>query len=199
MTQLAKAHWKGGRPVSPSISVLIGEAIYNLRAALDYLVYELAKLDSGAEQHGTQFPIDFHPKRFEQRHKDFLKGVSAAHIDAIGKLQPCYGCQWTKTLVGISNPDKHRELTDSHAEVIIDIQLVYGDAHDFTALPGKIFHRQGRFPRWHRRGGQVCDVYVEGRFAIEVTSLDRTPVVKTLEMLKASVTDTLDAFKPEFE
>ena len=42
----------------PTFGIRVGEAIYNLRAALDYLVYELAILDSGNVQQGTQFPIE---------------------------------------------------------------------------------------------------------------------------------------------
>jgi hypothetical protein len=42
-------------PASMRIPILIGEICYNLRSALDYLVYELAKHDSGA-QSDTQFP-----------------------------------------------------------------------------------------------------------------------------------------------
>ena len=37
--------------------ILVGEVCYNLRAALDYLVYEWAYLDAGGPQKGTQFPI----------------------------------------------------------------------------------------------------------------------------------------------
>jgi hypothetical protein len=36
---------------------LVGEICYNLRSALDYLVFELAKHDSGTRQENTQFPI----------------------------------------------------------------------------------------------------------------------------------------------
>jgi hypothetical protein len=37
------------------LPILVGEVCYHLRSALDYLVYELALLDSGVEQKGTQF------------------------------------------------------------------------------------------------------------------------------------------------
>src|SRR5436309_1128025 len=48
--------------VPPICSILIGETIYNQRAALDYLIYELALLDSGRIQDGTQFPIESWPE-----------------------------------------------------------------------------------------------------------------------------------------
>jgi hypothetical protein len=46
-------------PIPEEISIVVGEICYNLRAALDYLVYELARLDSGCIQNGTQFPIEY--------------------------------------------------------------------------------------------------------------------------------------------
>jgi hypothetical protein len=39
----------------PIISIVLGEICYNLRSALDYLIYELAAYDAKAPQDGTQF------------------------------------------------------------------------------------------------------------------------------------------------
>ena len=89
-------------PIPPIISILIGETIYNLRASLDYLIYDLAILDSGQVTDGTQFPIDDTVKAFEKRRNNFLKGLSDEHVAAIERLQPCYGCNWTKVLRVIS-------------------------------------------------------------------------------------------------
>ena len=47
--------------------VLVGETVYNLRAALDYLVYELARHDFGTPQEHTQFPITETAKKFVWR------------------------------------------------------------------------------------------------------------------------------------
>ena len=49
------------------LGILIGETIYNLRAILDYLVYELAILDSGQIQKGTQFPIEDTESEFDSQ------------------------------------------------------------------------------------------------------------------------------------
>ncbi len=194
VTQLANAHWRGTRrPLSPNISIILGEIIYNLRAALDYLVYELAFLDSGQEQDRTQFPIESTKEGFKDRRHTFLKGVNDAHVAEIKRLQPRYGCKWTKILVDISNPDKHRKLTDSKGTSEIRVRIEYGTIAAFLGRPGKIFPAQGRLR------GKVYDVYVEGEATIEISFADWTPVVKTLELLKSQVADTLDAFKPEFK
>ena len=49
------------------IKILIGEIVYNLRAALDYLVYELAHLDSGRIIDMTQFLIEESPEDFNKK------------------------------------------------------------------------------------------------------------------------------------
>ena len=108
------------------LSILIGECIYNLRAALDYLVYELAILDSGQIQDGTQFPIESTPARFESRRNTYLKGLSDEHKEMIKTLQPFPERNWTSTLQSVSNPDKHRTLTIVNPSQRVDYP--YSDA-----------------------------------------------------------------------
>lgn len=105
-------------PIPRRISILIGEAIQALRRSLDYLIYELAWLDSGQPQNGTQFPLDDSDLKFWRRLKRikrgpaaYLLGVSGEHAAAIEPYQPYAGTHWTKLLQALSNPDKHRHLT----------------------------------------------------------------------------------------
>ena len=104
----------------PDLPLAISDAVHNLRAALDYLVYELALKDSGSIQNGTQFPIEIEKSKtlpsgtkigWNHVVDRFLKGVNQGHRDAIESLQPYKGVNWTKLLKDISNPDKHRKLT----------------------------------------------------------------------------------------
>ena len=192
-TQRASIIHKGGRPPQSAFAILTGEIVYNLRAALDYLVFELSAYDDPPGHERTQFPMDSDCKDFANRHKNWLKGLSGVHIAAIENLQPAFGCKWAEALRDISNPDKHRHLTDNTAVVDGLLQLVLGDATDWTDWPGKVFKAQGR------RGGHVYDVYVYAEAPLEVTFRDRTPVSPTLQEIKRQVTATLDAFKPEFK
>jgi len=105
------------RMIPPIFGVLVGETIYNLRSALDYIIYELAILDSQSIQEGTQFPIEDSPDGWK-RHRNYLKGLSITHKTSINHLQPYRGCKWTGLLRNLSNPDKHKTLTTvnvSHA------------------------------------------------------------------------------------
>lgn len=101
-------------PVPHIIKILIGEIVYNLRAALDYLVYELARLDSGKIIDNTQFLIEESPEGFSKNSGYRLKGINDKHVKIIEGLQPYNGCNWTRILRELSNPDKHRELTISN-------------------------------------------------------------------------------------
>ena len=171
-------------PVPQEFGVLVGEIIYNLRAALDYLVYELARFDAKHEIEGTQFPIEDSAKRFEDRictvedkqRGRYLRGVSSEHTIAIKKLQPFNGCHWTRQLRDISNPDKHRRLT------VVDSPVVVGSEVDATeALSAD-------------RSLNVTDIC-----SFEVIFQDGTPVIETLEQFLFRVVETLDGFKPEFK
>jgi len=175
--------------------VLVGEVCYNLRAALDYLVYELAINDSGQLQEGTQFPIEDSPDDFAVRHnlragrRCYLRGLNSTHIAAIERLQPYAGTYWPETLRNISNPDKHKTLTVQFGHRSLIVLVDQG--------PSGLGHLFGPVYRACVAGGREvdvqlgCDVFVLFR--------DGAPVVNTLQEIKTQVRNTLEAFKPEFE
>jgi hypothetical protein len=79
-------------PVDPTISILVGEVAYNLRAALDYLVYELSIVDSPRQEPTmTQFPICSSPGSWERSRRTRIRLLSDAHVTDIKKLQPATG------------------------------------------------------------------------------------------------------------
>jgi hypothetical protein len=97
---------QSGPPLPRMVNLVLGEAVQNLRTALDYLVYGLSWLDSGVHHERTQFPIADLESSFEsQRHR--LAGLADNHVSAIQDLQPFAGCEWTAALRDASNQDKH--------------------------------------------------------------------------------------------
>jgi hypothetical protein len=104
-----------GPPLPRVITLIIGEAIQNLRTALDYLVYALTWLDSETHRDQTQFPIVDREEAFEsQRFR--LSGLSDEHREAIRALQPFAGCEWIGSLRDASNQDKHWALSVAIAQ-----------------------------------------------------------------------------------
>ena len=169
---------------------LTGEIFYNLRCSLDYLVFELAKLDFGVEQSGTQFPIMDAPKDFAGRGKPaFLKGVNAAHIAAIERLQPYNGCKWTRRLRDSSNADKHRHFVPSEGNIQITVHSGL-ERDDLDRIQG--FKRKAPHPITGR------DVDVKVHIFGEIAFADGSPVIETIEEVKTQVANALVAFKPDF-
>jgi hypothetical protein len=178
-------------PVPDFFGVLIGESLYNLRTALDYLIFELAALDSGADQAGTQFPIFDHQADFARRGLAMLPGVSAAHRARIEGAQPYQGPHndWLALFRTLSNRDKHRELRP----VVFATDFTF-EAHDQpTTTTGGSFHVKVHFD-------------FMPRIAFAPTSLpfkvsDSWPpvwVIPSLREFAARIRDMLDSFKPDF-
>ncbi len=165
----------------PIINILVGEIIYNLRAALDYLVYELAILDSGEIQHRTQFPIESTPQGWSKHQASWLMGVSDIHKAAIERLQPYNGVSWTAFLRDISDADKHRRL---------HFVTGYYDANVGRGIAGKTYAV--------RPDAIIGAMEVEGMVAAFVQFEDRTPVVEALEEVQRHVGAVIDFFDGDF-
>lgn len=80
-------------PIDPSLPLMIGDCVHNLRSGLDHLVYQLAVLNhtpvSAAEK--TAFPICLTKggkSGFDERVRRFEKFISDAALAEIEKSQP---------------------------------------------------------------------------------------------------------------
>ncbi len=187
-----KSHYEAGEvlgafkielPEVPHIvKILVGEIIYNLRAALDYLIYELARYDSGSIQYKTQFSIEDSKDIFWGRHKGNLKGLNGEHIAAIELLQPYNGCDWTKLIRDLSDPDKHRQLTISKTSTQYIIHIPVGKPST-------------EVPPVNSPVNMNNSATVHVKFSAGSTIMD----IDTLNELKSQVTKTLDAFNSEFK
>jgi hypothetical protein len=171
----------------PMFSILVGEICYNLRAALDYLVFELSKHDSGAEQEQTQFLIEDEVGEFLKKVPWRLKGLTPAHVAAIEVLQPFKGCEWTRRLRDLSNPDKHRTLVRVQIEYDLTVHVV--DEHhlrDFEDLPGAIRTTTTR---------DGTQAYVKLRLGTALRFADSSDVLQSLEEILRQVAGKLEDFK----
>jgi hypothetical protein len=172
--------------------VLIGEMCHNLRSALDCLVFELAKLDTGSEQDGTQFPIDDTPEKFTVNKKRFrIDLLSTAHVALIEAVQPYKGCDWSKRLRDYSNLDKHRKFVST---------MGAADYHVHSSLEKDLvrcFGYEREAP--HPISGQPpikVKVYIAKK---KITFTDGAPVIETINKIKTSVAKTLRSFEPDFK
>jgi hypothetical protein len=183
--------------IPPALGILVGETAYNLRAALDYLVYELAILDSGSVQEGTQFPIEDSENDEKWKRHPRLVGLSGTHVTAIERLQPHDGREanlWLRHLRDISNSDKHRLCA-------VVIETITGNLSWRFSLPGS-FQDVGPddlVGPAEADDGTPLEVHVYGKVTSVVTLPDGTPIIETLHQLLGGVRGILEAFKPEFK
>ena len=160
----------------PRAARLIGETVQNLRAALDYLVYEFCCFDSKGIVDGTQFVIADSEENFVRDSKRRFKGMSGEHIAMFQQLQPYAGCSWTGIIRDLSNPDKHRQLTAVRHPVGLAIPPGSTDA----ILAGK-------------------SVDVNAGLSIEITFSSGAPVIEQLEQLISEVDKILHIFEGQLQ
>lgn len=106
--------FRGETPIVPiEYSVRLGEVVYNLRSALDQLVWQLVHANYKAPGRHNEFPILDDEVRFNEAVKSKLKGVSQKSSDKIREMQPFREKdKWSalKTLHSLCNVDKHRSV-----------------------------------------------------------------------------------------
>lgn len=110
--------FRGETPKAPiDWSVRLGEILYNLRSALDHLVWQLVLANGQEPGRHTAFPIVRHEGAWGKQARNELRGVSQADVNTIRRIQPIEGGPglpfdalglWR--LHSLCNIDKHRHL-----------------------------------------------------------------------------------------
>ncbi|HEV7483034.1 MAG TPA: hypothetical protein VGO13_08035 [Solirubrobacterales bacterium] len=160
--------------------LLAGEAIQNLRAALDHLVYE----KSGGKS-STSFPIFTDRKEYEEKAPGRLKGVSEEIAKQIAEFQPFRFMPEDASqhplaqLSSLSNRDKHKVLSTVASAVTREgvgipagVKLKWDDYGTLKELGAG--RRQISTFMVRAKGG-VEDVTVEPHFSYEVR-IERHPI-----------------------
>ena len=154
--------YRGETPNPPiEWSVLLGEILYNLRSALDHLVWRLVLANGHTPGRNNQFPIGKDHQSWQEAKQRALKGVSKRHEAMIGYLQPYTGginlpfdVSMLRVLNDLGNIEKHRYLVlatiVSNGIGPLDSQL----DHSSTRLP-----LRGSFTTGRIETGKVLIVF----------------------------------------
>lgn len=121
--QTADLEWvlTQAREIPPEVSLIAGDAVQNLRSALDYLAHALVAANGRKPIDGvTAFPIsDSLPKHQMAMRGRKVEGMSQRAIAAIDAMHPYQGGWITLwRLARMSNIDKHRLLLSAASAVI---------------------------------------------------------------------------------
>lgn len=191
-----------GDPPIPLI-LIAGEVAYQLRSALDHVIYILAK---ETPEGSRQFPICDSPKEYESRGLSMIKGVSDSASALIDSLQPYHrGSDAHKdtlwVLKKLNNTDKHR---------VIPATLVYArhlrvnigdDRLDVTILVGETEPKDGAKlcslspikPNVQVKAEAFCTVAFK-----QIADTKYEPVVPLLTQMITYVSEIIARFSPEF-
>lgn len=106
--------------VDPAISLVIGDAIHNLRAALDHLAASLVRDNGAPVLSSTYFPICQSPAKYIAQAPGKIQGMSIADQKRIGFLKPYLG--GNNYLWGLHKMD----IADKHSLILTHTQCVGG-------------------------------------------------------------------------
>jgi hypothetical protein len=134
------------KPIPMEFSVIIGDALNNLRCALDHLAYHLVCIGVGAvKSHpDAKFPMGNGPSDYNTQKLRALNGMRQDAVTAIDDLQPYVGGagEYFVHLARLNNFDKHRLLLtawscfEGHKAFPSDRELLAkfhgGKASDYT-------------------------------------------------------------------
>ncbi|MFO0863886.1 MAG: hypothetical protein U0744_04375 [Gemmataceae bacterium] len=97
--------------IPDEFAVIAGEAVHQLRSALDHLAWQLVETNGGTPDRDTCFPLDRKPPSNEATFARKVQGMSVAAANLIRSKQPYQpGCEVLGALHEVDNFDKHRLL-----------------------------------------------------------------------------------------
>ncbi|MCC7422534.1 MAG: hypothetical protein IT428_19820 [Planctomycetaceae bacterium] len=111
------------------LSLITGDAIHNLRSALDHLVWKLIEANGNNPTNQTGFPIFDTLAKYEAKSPAKVKGMSAAAMDLISATKPYKGGTdeiWA--LHHLNNIDKHHLLLMvGYSDALAAVTLTRGE------------------------------------------------------------------------
>jgi hypothetical protein len=163
--------------IDESWGLLVGDAVHNIRSALDHLWWQLAidhlgRKPTDAEARDIQFPILTHLDASRFRSHRFLKYVSEEAITRAERCQrydaPAGQPLLLTVLATLSNRDKHREIhpalfVNTEARLQMEPMSVFVDCEIPNEVRGGMRHFEGQIlnpPARPRIGDVVAGISV---------------------------------------
>ncbi len=149
--------------IPSKLSLISGDAINNLRSALDHLAYQFALLNGitdAKKLRQVQFPICESLKEYEALLPGKIKQLGKTAVEAISLYKPYHGGNETLWLLGqLNNIDKHRLLVT--VETIFDkIGIIVDWDHARGYLPDLPSKFTGETVQWiNVRGSKDAEVF----------------------------------------
>lgn len=183
----------------PELGLIAGDAIQNIRHALDYLVYELSS-PRERKRGNTQFPIFDDLSRFEAMGVPRIKSIEGDERALIERLQPYNAFKVPRAsplfiLNQLANQDKHRLLLPvAAAPNQLDTWIASGNTNvRITKFwPGPAKHDAEILAFTAIPEDPAQDMEVQPRSGLEIQFKDIQLVSETGALFYREISDTLD-------
>ncbi len=189
------------RELPDSVPFLIGDAIHNLRSALDHVAYELVKRSGRTPSQGLVFPIKDTRKEVIETIKSEIQVAVGSHIVSliVDEIQPHAGGKghtlWV--LHRLDCIDKHRELLPAADSIGFEhIEAVDEHGTTYTGL-SLTWVRGGKLTFPDRVKGKNLRIQKEGRLTVgvqfkNVDCAEGGLVIPLINRLRYEVSKTID-------
>jgi len=175
-------------PLDPSLPLIIGDCIHNLRSALDHLVLQLARLNpltAAAAETMTAFPVYLNPKQFNNFVRDHVRPfISSTALAQIENLQPyATGNHGDKDILWVLS---QLDVIDKHRLLIVVEQSTTMESHSITSnFPVRI--SENDFGKWKPMVGGTKLMTIDvsagakgpGKMKMEISSANRICLADT--------------------
>jgi hypothetical protein len=204
--------WFDPPPPDERWGLLVGDAMHNVRSALDHLACRLVEHNGRKVTNRTAFPIWSKPPSTPEDKKRFnsaIAGMSAAHKRSIRRLQP-HANPGTEeaakltALAALDNLDKHRllvPLTSTIGEgkakapqLVTEKQVEF----DYVWNEGQIATKGVELLRVSPRGDMGRVRHVDLDIPVRHTFGDTSTGLSELREIRAYVVGIVESFAPEF-
>jgi hypothetical protein len=197
-------------PIPDELSLIAGDALHNLRASLDYVVWQLV---DGKGTRGHQFPIVDDPAKLDGAIRGNLSGVAPEAVAIIRDLQPCVthpSAPETSPLFALHKldiDDKHKLLTaiafdESRATHFLPVGPAPGGFFLSLEFNTRVALVDGaELSRYAIDGDPKMKVKQKLSFAVtfrEPGALGSKEVIPALESLRDTVAEVVTRFEPFF-
>ncbi|HEY3436014.1 MAG TPA: hypothetical protein VGK41_10215 [Solirubrobacterales bacterium] len=205
------------QPVPMDLSVIGGDAVHNLRSALDHLIWQLVLANGGKPNKRTAFPVWGSEADFVASRPGYAKGVSEEAVEVLYGLKPYKGgndALWRIHQLDIV--DKHRLLLAvamRQEHVVLDMTASFNrtaEAEGWEPIPDlppmpvalnpaeREIVEEGSLVFSAPLGDQSHD---DAQFAFQIALCEPEvpiyePVVKALHELTSFVDEVIDLFAP---
>lgn len=187
-------------------ALIIGDALHNLRSALDYLISACSRAN-GASQDRSQFPFAGEEKKLADAIDRHVTKAGAGEIAAglVRRLKPYPGGNDSLiALHALDNIDKHRLVLPLACKIEVTVTAGLYEGLPESSATGSIYSPEGTSAFIAAQDGYEDAIAHDFSYTGDVvfykdSMLPNQPCVEALYELSACVADVIEAFESEFE